>query len=59
MPMTPMPALTFRHSTPHSSQNCGVRMASFTCTCADGDHRRFVCFGLAHPAGRQPGGGMR
>ncbi len=30
--ITPMPAETLRHSTPHSSQNCGVRQAALTCT---------------------------
>ena len=33
MPITPIPALTLRHSTPHSSQNCGVFHAWSTCTC--------------------------
>ena len=27
-PITPMPAVTFMHSTTHSSQNCGVRQAT-------------------------------
>ena len=29
MPITPMPAETFRHSTHQISQNCGVLCASF------------------------------
>ena len=32
IPITPMPADTFRHSTIHTSQNCGVRKTFFTCT---------------------------
>ena len=53
-----MPALTFRHSTDHSSQNCGV----FQATCAG---TLWVTRGVArtsfgvHPAGVQPGGGRR
>jgi hypothetical protein len=32
MPITPMPAVTFRHRTHQISQNCGVLNASSTCT---------------------------
>ena len=38
MPMTPIPALTLRHSTPHRNQNCGVLQAWSTCTWPRGDH---------------------
>ena len=32
MPITPMPALTFMHSTIQSSQNCGMRHTLLACT---------------------------
>jgi len=32
--ITPMPAVTFRHSTAQISQNCGVFQARLRCTCA-------------------------
>ncbi len=60
MPSTPIPADTFRHSTAQISQNCGVLMASFTCTwrCVT-----MVLLALAgdgvQPAGFQPAGGTR
>ena len=59
MPSTPMPAVTFRHSTPHSSQNCFVVQATFD------RHRRGVRRAVAtsaggvQPAGVQPGAGRR
>ncbi len=43
--MTPIPALTFMHSTIHSSQNCGVRHAWLTCTLLRGDHRTLLSLG--------------
>src|ERR1700728_2596193 len=50
--MTPMPAVTFMHSTPHNSQNCGVFHATFRCTCCA------VIIALAEPlaGGVQPAG---
>jgi hypothetical protein len=57
-PRTPMPAVTFMHSTPHSSQNCGVRHAVSTSTCADVTSF-FGCVGAVQPAGFQSAGGMR
>jgi hypothetical protein len=57
MPMTPMPALTLRHSTPHSNQNCGVRIAVFTCTWAEVTSG--FSFFTAPEAGCQPAGGNR
>ena len=52
-----MPAVTFRHSTTQSSQNCGVLIASSTWT-----WRRVISVlaagaGGSQPAGFQPGGG--
>ena len=43
IPITPMPALTLRHSTPHSSQNCGVFQAWSTWTWRRGDHAGPEC----------------
>ena len=50
-----MPAVTFTHSTIHSSQNCVVRIAL-----VDRDVRRRCIdlrspLGGVHPAGRHPG----
>ena len=58
IPITPIPALTLRQSTAHSSQNCGVFHARSTCTC------RVVIMPLCRtggiqPAGFQSGGGTR
>lgn len=60
MPITPMPALTFMHSTIQISQNCGMPQTRFTCTwrwvimvlpaCAGGG---------VQPAGFQPVSGTR
>ena len=51
MPMTPMPALTLRQSTPQRHQNCGVFQAGAHVHVAAGDH------GLAPgPSGVQPAG---
>jgi hypothetical protein len=55
--MTPIPALTLRHNTPHNNQNCGVRMASFTCTCADVTSG--FCVIAGPDGGCHPGGGSR
>ena len=60
MPITPMPADTFMHSTTHTSQNCGMPQTLLTCTwrqviielCAR------AC-GRVQPAGCQPDAGMR
>ena len=51
MPSTPMPALTLRHSTAHSSQNCGVRHAVSAVTAAR-DARRAEAGG--GPSGGRP-----
>ena len=59
MPITPMPALTFRHSTTHTSQNCGVPQARFTCTWPCVIIVLACAAGGVQPAGFQPGGGMR
>ena len=60
MPITPMPALTFMHSTIHSSQNCGMPQTRLTCTW------RWVIMPLCaratggvQPAGCQPVSGTR
>src|SRR6476469_6461933 len=57
-PRMPIPAVTFRQSTVHRSQNCGVLQAASTAT--------FACVisflgwvGGVYPAGRQPGAGTR
>ena len=55
---TPMPAVTFMHRTPHSSQNCGVRHATSTDTLALVTRRCGVADGV-HPAGFQPSSGTR
>ena len=59
-PITPMPALTFMHSTTHTSQNWGMPQTFFTCTW------RLVIMALeawatggVQPAGFQPEGGTR
>jgi hypothetical protein len=50
----PMPAVTFRKSTAHRNQNCGVRIASFAvASCGAG-----ACV-FAAPGGFHPGGGNR
>ncbi len=58
-PSTPMPAVTFMHSTTHSSQNCGVRQATSTATFARG-HQLFRLRARAiQPAGFQSAAGTR
>src|SRR6185436_19895485 len=59
MPSTPIPALTFRHKTAHSSQNCGVFDATFTGTARTACETPAASRGGVHPAGVQPGGGSR
>ncbi len=54
-PSTPMPAVTFMHSTTHSSQNCGVRQATSTDTLAE--VTSFLGCAGGTPAGRLPVGG--
>ncbi len=53
----PMPAVTFTQSMIQSSQNCGVRIASFTSTFAVVTNG-FDAGGV-QPAGCQPGAGTR
>src|SRR6185436_19392129 len=59
MPSTPMPALTFRHRTAHSSQNCGVFEATFTGTARTDCGVAAALSGGVHPAGAHAGGGSR
>ena len=51
-----MPAVTFMHSTTHSSQNCGVRQATSTATCAWVTNGAGFT-GRVHPSGCQPSAG--
>ena len=53
----PIPAVTLKHSTTHSSQNCGVRMALRAETSKAPASTPSV--GGVQPRGRQPGGGTR
>ena len=58
MPITPMPADTFKHSTHQISQNCGVLCASSRWTlCCE----IIVLFSLGgvQPSGRHPAGATR
>ena len=58
MPSTPMPALTLRHRTAHSSQNWRVRQATSAVT--DGETEAgAAAAGGVQPSGAQPGGGRR
>src|SRR4051812_27942014 len=57
-PSTPIPAVTFRQSTAHNSQNCGVVIASVASTCGPAAVDLARCAAAA-PAGDQPGGGTR
>ena len=58
IPITPIPALTLRQRTAHSSQNCGVFQAVSTCTCRAVIIATCLACGF-HPAGFQSGGGTR
>src|ERR1700730_4753762 len=58
IPITPIPADTFRQSTHQISQNCGVLWASLRCTL----YCEIIALDLSggvQPSGRQPAGGMR
>src|ERR1700726_289425 len=58
MPITPMPADTFKQSTPQISQNCGVLCASLRCTL----YCEIIALALAggfQPSGCQPTGDTR
>src|SRR5580698_74952 len=57
-PNTPMPAVTFIQSTPHNSQNCGVRQATSNSTLA-AVTSFFACAEGTQPAGFQPSAGTR
>ena len=60
MPMMPIPADTFRHSTAQTSQNCGVFHAVFTCTWPLVIIALLaLAAGAVQPAGFQPVGGTR
>lgn len=60
MPITPMPADTFMHSTIHTSQNCGMPHTFFTCTCLVVIMALFVwAAGGVQPSGFQPVAGTR
>src|ERR1700733_1389543 len=58
VPSTPIPAVMFMHSTPHSSQNCGVFHATSTETFAALIILLAVALGT-QPAGFQSGDGTR
>ena len=60
MPITPMPADTFMHSSSHTSQNCGMPQMRFTCTWP----RVIIALSATlgdgvQPAGFQPAAGSR
>src|SRR3954447_5197200 len=55
----PMPAVTLKHSTIHSNQNCGVRIAFFAETWLVVISTPFLLAAEVQPAGCQPGGGTR
>ena len=60
MPITPMPADTFMHSTSHTSQNCGMNQTLLTCTWRCVIMALFASAGGGvQPAGFQPAGGTR
>ena len=58
MPITPMPADTFRHSTHQISQNCGVLCASLRWTLCS-VIIDFFSLGGVQPSGCQPAGDTR
>ncbi|MNR44065.1 hypothetical protein D3C85_1627620 [compost metagenome] len=60
MPRMPMPAVTFRHSTSHTSQNCGTPQTRFTWTWPLVIIALLACLaGAVQPCGFQPVGGTR
>ena len=54
-----MPAVTLKHSTTQSSQNCGVRIALRADTFAAGISVSVLACAGSHPAGSQSGAGTR
>src|ERR1700730_5553357 len=58
MPITPIPADTFRHSTHQISQNCGVLCASLRWTLFV-EIIALTLVGAVQPSGRQPAGDTR
>src|ERR1700760_249545 len=58
MPITPMPAETFRQSTHQISQNCGVLCALSRCTLCE-EIIDLVSLGAVQPSGFQPSGVTR
>ncbi len=59
MPMMPIPALTLRHRTAHSSQNWGILWTASMWTWPWVIMPSFFLAGGVQPAGVQPAGGMR
>src|SRR5450830_1904814 len=59
MPITPIPADTFRHNTSHTSQNWGMPQTLLTCTWFCVIMVLLVVAGGVQPAGFQPLGGTR
>lgn len=58
-PNTPMPAVTLKQRTTHSSQNCGVRIAAAGVTCSRVIMARAAPVGSTQPSGFQPAAGTR
>src|ERR1700730_19328008 len=58
IPITPIPADTFRHSTHQISQNCGVLCASLRWTLFV-EIIALTLVGAVQPSGRQPAGDTR
>jgi hypothetical protein len=58
-PSTPIPAVTLKHSTTQSSQNCGVRIASPGVTLCRVMRTFAFSGGGPTPAGFHPSGGTR
>ena len=58
-PSTPIPAVTFMHSTIQSSQNWGVRTASVAATSLGLDVLRLPAWFVPTPAGAHPVAGNR
>ena len=55
----PIPAVTLKHSTTHSSQNCGVLIALVAETFAVVTSGRFFAVAGSQPAGCQSSAGTR